>query len=152
MTGTVLVIQADFWKEFRETYLRFSYSTSDRVLAQDPLVKDLNDKLNRQELSTHDVILGPFAKVQYLSFATGLTFIEVPDNCPTGSMPEIIGWLKLQNSNGNHRTCWEDFTVEQSVQPWVIFSVQPVQFTHRWRRKVKLRCRQTMDTIRKAVR
>lgn len=78
--------------------------------------------------------------------------IEVPDDCPTGSIPEIIGWLQLQNGNGNHRTGWEDFIVQQAAGSWEILSVEPVQFTQRWRRKVKLRCRQTMDSIRRAVR
>jgi hypothetical protein len=68
----VLFIQRDFLlrKQFA-----FSFSSSDRSLQEDPVIKGL-----KQKLSPRDVILGPFADVQRLNFATGLTLIEEPDN------------------------------------------------------------------------
>jgi hypothetical protein len=75
LLGAVLWWQQDFWRGFRGKYLRGLYTTSDQRLAADPLVEAL-----RKRFTTADMILGPFSEVQYLSFATGLTFVELPDN------------------------------------------------------------------------
>jgi hypothetical protein len=75
LLGAVLWSQQDFWRGFRGKYLRGVYGTSDQRMEADPLVQAL-----RRRFTPADVILGPFAEVQYLSFATGLTFVELPDN------------------------------------------------------------------------
>jgi hypothetical protein len=67
--------QEDFWRNSFKTYLPKSYDYEDKHLAVDPTVNKL-----KKELTKEDVILGPFAEVQRLNFATGLTFIEVPAN------------------------------------------------------------------------
>jgi hypothetical protein len=72
LMGFVLILTRDFWQD---NYFKFSYRTPDKELRQDPLVNALIKRIDKQ-----DVILGPFANVQRLAFATGLTFIEEPDN------------------------------------------------------------------------
>lgn len=67
--------QEDFWKSSIKSYLLKLYDYEDKHLAMDPTI----DKL-KKEFTKQDVILGPFAGVQRLNFATGLTFIEVPAN------------------------------------------------------------------------
>jgi hypothetical protein len=70
-----LALHQNFWREVFPRQFTFSYTGSDQVLRADPLIAGLRQKIGRQE-----VVLGPFTEVQRLSFATGLTFIEEPDN------------------------------------------------------------------------
>jgi hypothetical protein len=75
LTLVVYKTQQDFWKGNYRTYLPGSYGTGDRMLMQDPLIEVV-----KRELTSDDVILGPMGGVQYLNFATGLTFVETPSN------------------------------------------------------------------------
>lgn len=74
-TALLVIAQWNFWtRDFRPT-LKLAYTNSDRQLREDRNVDAL-----KQHLSPGDMVLGPIADVQRLSFATGLTFVEVPDN------------------------------------------------------------------------
>lgn len=75
LLGIVYAFQKDFWLSFPKTYLKHTYSRSMDELKRDPTISSL-----KKRFSVDDVILGPFAGVQRLSFATGLSFIEQPDN------------------------------------------------------------------------
>jgi hypothetical protein len=79
----VFFLQFNFWTGGLSRLLTLRYSTSDQILQDDPLVLGLKRKISRQE-----VILGPMAESQRLNFATGLTFIEEPDNLLQLSDPE----------------------------------------------------------------
>lgn len=72
---------------FFSSQLKFSYRTSDKVLRQDPLVAALPGLVEPDA-----VILGRFAKVQRLNFATGLTMIEEPDNLK--KLKDPVGFFK----------------------------------------------------------
>lgn len=71
----VLSTQAVFWTQHFPKYLTFTYANSDQSLARDSTIRAL-----KQRVGASEAVLGPFASVQRLSFATGLTFIEQPDN------------------------------------------------------------------------
>jgi hypothetical protein len=75
LLSVVLWTQEDFWRTFKSKYIRHAYQTSDERLEKDLFVAAL-----RKRFTPADVILGPFADVQRLAFATGLTLMEEPDN------------------------------------------------------------------------
>ena len=90
--------------------------------------------------------------MQYVALQrTETRIIELPDECPTGSFPEIIGWLQIQNEKNLSRLTWENTTIEQSAQSWEILTVESVPFAHRWRHRFKRRFRETIELIRRAV-
>ena len=76
LVAVVLLLHKDFLFNFNRDYLRFSYFRQDQAMDSDLLISGLKAK----NISKQAVILGPFADVQRLAFATGLTFIEEPDN------------------------------------------------------------------------
>lgn len=78
------LLQRDFYLNFNKDYIRWSYSTLDQALENDPLIVALKNK----NIGQQEVILGPFSDVQRLAFATGLTFIEEPDNLKQLADPE----------------------------------------------------------------
>lgn len=78
------LLQKDFYLNFNKDYLSWSYSSFDKALENDPLVVALKNK----NIGKQEVILGPFSDVQRLAFATGLTFIEEPDNLKQLADPE----------------------------------------------------------------
>ncbi len=71
----VLTTQAFFWGQRFGTYLNFSYTSSDQALARDPTIPALKQRVRKGE-----AVMGAITEVQRLNFATGLTFIEQPDN------------------------------------------------------------------------
>lgn len=71
----VFLLQQPFWTKDFVRQFSFSFANSDQRLRDDPLIEGLKNRLSK-----NDVILGPFAEVQRLNFATGLTLIEEPDN------------------------------------------------------------------------
>lgn len=71
----VVTTQTFFWGQRFSTYLKFSYTNSDQALARDPTIPALKQRVRQNE-----AILGSIEAVQRLSFATGLTFVERPDN------------------------------------------------------------------------
>ena len=72
---TVYFTQRDFWMGAYKEYFLGVYTTEDSQLASDPMVQTLNNQFKNE-----DVILGPFAGVQRLNFATGRTLVEIPAN------------------------------------------------------------------------
>ena len=73
----VLSTQYFFWGQRFGTYLKFAYTNSDQALARDPTIPALKQRVRQDE-----AVMGAIASVQRLSFATGLTFVEQPDNLP----------------------------------------------------------------------
>ena len=71
----LLTTQAFFWGQRFGTYLKLSYTNSDQALARDPTIPAL-----KQRVRENEAILGAIGDVQRLNFATGLTFVEQPDN------------------------------------------------------------------------
>jgi hypothetical protein len=71
----LLTTQTYFWGQRFATYLMFSYTSSDQRLAMDATIPALKQRVRQDE-----VTLGGVGMVQRLSFATGLTLVEQPDN------------------------------------------------------------------------
>ncbi|MDO8812771.1 MAG: hypothetical protein Q7J38_12195 [Gallionella sp.] len=71
----LLTVQAVFWGQRFGTYLTFSYTNSDQVLARDPTIPALQQRVHQNE-----AIMSYIASAQEINFATGLTIIEKPAN------------------------------------------------------------------------
>ncbi|MBF0161292.1 MAG: hypothetical protein HQL88_03300, partial [Magnetococcales bacterium] len=67
--------QWSFWGNAFFDNLLFAYTTSDQKLTEDETVQAL-----RRSYSHKDVFMGPIGEVQRLNFATGITFVEAPNN------------------------------------------------------------------------
>ncbi len=75
-----LSLQGDFFAK-RSDYFPLSYESPETGIGQDLLVRALKRRFPEPEKASP--ILGPFAQVQRLAFATGLPFVEPPDNLGT---------------------------------------------------------------------
>lgn len=78
LAGAVLLFgqsQWQFWAGTLPQKIVFNYANSDQGLNKDPTIQAL-----RQRFGPNDVFLGAIGDVQRLNFATGITFVEAPDN------------------------------------------------------------------------
>lgn len=93
LVGVVLLLgqsQWRFWSEEFPSKIVLKHADSDQVLHQDPTIQEL-----RRRFGPNDVFLGPIGDVQRLNFATGITFIEAPDNLDKLTNP--LAFFRLYN-------------------------------------------------------